>query len=82
MKSAMLTLFIVSLLPPCAYAQDDNSCDNVRDGVFVCPVPQKPAPPPTCHVFGDNLVCTAPVDMRTTKPSNCGWGKNGKYVCW
>ncbi len=64
-----------------AYAEDSTStCDQVSDSAWSCQVPKKPLPPPTCHVYGDDLICTAPIDEK--KPANCGFNKAGKYICW
>jgi hypothetical protein len=88
-KVMMVTAAISMFLIVPSYAQDDDSgeCQQLADGVYSCPLPRKPAPPPTCHVFGENLICTAPVVISSPpekkSPTNCGWSrKANKYVCW
>jgi len=64
-----------------------HDCEEVKDGVWVCPLPTKPSGPPTCQIVGDNLICnkdaviSAPVEKKS--PSNCGWvSKRNRYECW
>jgi hypothetical protein len=82
----ILTLAMLAAFSVPALAQDNNTdCNQLQDNVWSCPIPAKPAAPPTCHVFGDNLICSAPVVVAPLPapkaPTNCGWRK-GKYICW
>ncbi len=86
LKYTILTgfAFLIPTVP--GYAQDTD-CQQLADSVWMCPLPVKPAAPPTCHVFGDNLICSAPVVVAPLPapkgPTNCGWSrKAGRYVCW
>jgi hypothetical protein len=82
MKSLVAIACLTAAFLSPAHAQDNNgSCDRINDDVVMCPVPAKPAPPPTCHRFGDTLMCTAPIDDKR-KPTNCGFNRKGVYVCW
>ena len=86
MLKYMLLIVCVFLIPIApSYAQDGTDCQQLADNVWMCPLPTKPAPPPTCHVFGDNLVCDAPIAAPAVPerkaPTNCGWRK-GRYICW
>lgn len=72
-----------------SFAQDDanGGCEKLADDVWGCPLPTKPPGPPTCHIFGQSLICSAPVAVtplpERKAPSNCGWSrKANKYVCW
>jgi len=85
MKTILAFAALVAFSAP-ALAQDDNTdCNQLQDSVWSCPIPSKPADPPTCHRYGDNLLCTGPVVVAPLPapkgPTNCGWRK-GRYVCW
>ncbi len=88
MKTLLIALGMLSLSIVSSLAQDnDSNCEELADGVWKCALPTKPPAPPTCHVYGDNLICTAPVVIQAPvekkSPTNCGWSnKRGRYVCW
>ncbi len=81
---AILALAMLTMLSAPALAQDTD-CNQLQDNVWFCPIPARPPPPPTCHVFGDNLICSGPVVVvplpAPKAPTNCGWRK-GRYICW
>jgi hypothetical protein len=90
MKTSVLSFVALSFMCMPCFAQDESGCEEyqLRDGtVWSCQIPTQPPGPPTCHIFGNNLLCdkepviSAPVAKRS--PSNCGWNsRRGKYVCW
>ena len=84
MKVIMVLLSVTLLTATPVYAQDDGdtACEQIADGAWRCSIPTKPPAPPTCHVYGDSLICTSQVDQQKKKPVNCGWNRASKYVCW
>ncbi len=84
MKTIILAFATLAMFATPAFAQDDD-CNQLQDNVWSCPIPAKPPAPPTCHVYGDNLLCSAPVVVAPLPapkaPTNCGWRK-GRYICW
>ncbi len=80
MKLFLGFAFAMLTFSTAAYAEDSNTCNQIGDSAWICPIPKKPLPPPTCHVYGDDLICTAPIDEK--KPVNCGRNRAGKYICW
>lgn len=83
----MKTIFALAMLAAFsapAFANGDE-CEKLADDIWSCPIPVKPPAPPTCHIYAENLVCTAPVVVAAPPapraPTNCGWRK-GKYICW
>lgn len=86
MKTFLLSFVALSLLAAPAYANGD-ACERLTDDAWSCPIPTKPPGPPVCHIFGENLICTAPVVIsplpENKAPVNCGWNRKvGRYVCW
>jgi hypothetical protein len=84
----MLTVacLVYGLATP-ARAQDDSPCEKLTDFAYRCPKPTRPDGPPKCHLYGpDDQICDRPLtavpQVTYTKPSNCGWNKAGKYICW
>jgi hypothetical protein len=80
----MMKFLVVIVVLSAAYtfsaaAQDTPSCEQVRDGVWICDPPQRPTPLPTCKVFGGYRVCTGPLEAGR-EPANCGWRRRD-YVC-
>jgi len=80
MKTLLMLSVFAAVIASINIAKAEDYCDQVKEGVWVCPIPQKPVQP-TCHVFGSDLFCNTQIDEKK-KPSNCGWNKVGKYVCW
>ncbi len=86
MKTILLGFITIAFLgigTP-VFAQD-SECQQLSDDVWGCPIPTKPPGPPTCHIFGASLICSAPVATsplpEKRAPTNCGWRK-GRYICW
>jgi hypothetical protein len=72
------------LLPASALADCHSVAKNDGQQLWQCDVPTLPPPPPArpkCQLMSGILICTAPID-KDTKPSNCNFGRDGKYVCW
>ncbi len=80
MKLFLGFAFAMLTLSTAAYAEDSNRCEQISDSAWNCPITKK-SPPITCHIYGNDQICTAPINEKN-KPVNCGFNRAGKYICW